>query len=92
MTAQRAELRARHGRAPPPGHRPLRARDAGRAAAGDTAATVSETIDERDRPSPGMGDRIRATRPAIRKHMNVLVEGERAGLDTPLASAGRFMC
>ena len=32
-----------------------------------------------------MGDRIRDTRPAIRKHMNVFVEGERATLKTSLA-------
>ncbi|MEX0407168.1 hypothetical protein ABGN05_15995 [Aquibium sp. LZ166] len=42
-------------------------------------------IDELDRHCPGMGDRIRDTRPAIRKHMNVFVDGERAGLATPLA-------
>ena len=50
-----------------------------------SAATVSEMIDELDRRWPGMGDRIRDTRPAIRKHMNVFVDGERAGLATPLA-------
>lgn len=32
-----------------------------------------------------MGNRIRATRSTIRKHMNVFVDGERAGLETPLA-------
>lgn len=49
------------------------------------AATVAEMIDELDRLWPGMGDRIRDTRPAIRKHMNVFVEGYRASLTTPLA-------
>jgi molybdopterin converting factor small subunit len=49
------------------------------------AATVAEMIDELDRLWPGMGDRIRDTRPAIRKHMNVFVEGYRASLATPLA-------
>ncbi|RST83811.1 MoaD/ThiS family protein [Aquibium carbonis] len=48
-------------------------------------ATVAEMIDELDRLWPGMGDRIRDTRPAIRKHMNVFVDGSRASLKTPLA-------
>jgi hypothetical protein len=42
-------------------------------------------IDERDRPWRGMGDHTRATRPAIRKRMNVFVGSERAGLDSRLA-------
>ena len=49
-----------------------------------SAATVSEMIDELDRRWPGMADRIRDSRPAIRKHMNVFVEGERAKLGTKL--------
>ena len=49
-----------------------------------SAHTVAEMIDELDRRWPGMGDRIRDTRPAIRKHMNVFVEGERAKLDTAI--------
>jgi molybdopterin converting factor small subunit len=49
-----------------------------------SARTVGEMIDELDRRWPGMADRIRDTRPAIRKHMNVFVEGERAKLDTEI--------
>lgn len=49
-----------------------------------SARTVAEMIDELDRRWPGMGDRIRDTRPAIRKHMNVFVEGERATLETEI--------
>jgi len=49
-----------------------------------SALTVDEMIDELDRRWPGMADRIRDTRPAIRKHMNVFVDGERAKLDTKL--------
>ena len=49
-------------------------------------------IDELDRHCPGMGDRIRDTRPAIRKHMNVFVDGERAGLATPLAPGAEVWC
>ena len=50
------------------------------------AATVAEVIDALDARWPGMGDRIRDTRPAIRKHMNVFVDGERSRLETPLRS------
>lgn len=49
-----------------------------------SARTVAEMVDELDRRWPGMRDRICDTRPAIRKHMNVFVDGERAGLDTTL--------
>ena len=48
------------------------------------AATVAQVIDELDRRWPGMGDRIRDTRPAIRKHINVFVDGRRSKLDTEL--------
>jgi len=49
-----------------------------------TACTVGEMIDELDRRWPGMGDRIRDTRPAIRRHMNVFLDGRRARLETRL--------
>lgn len=48
------------------------------------AATVSQMIDALDADWPGMGDRIRDSLPAIRRHMNVFVDGRRATLDTPL--------
>ncbi len=48
------------------------------------AATVAEAIDGLDARWPGMADRIRDSRPAIRRHMNVFVDGERSTLDTPL--------
>ena len=48
------------------------------------AATVSQAVDELDRRWPGMRDRICDSRPAIRKHMNIFVEGERVKLDTRL--------
>ncbi len=50
------------------------------------AATVAEMIDALDSLWPGMRDRICDTRPAIRRHMNVFVDGERAALDTPVAA------
>ena len=34
---------------------------------------------------PGMRDRLCDSRPAIRRHINVFVDGEKAALDTPLA-------
>lgn len=48
------------------------------------ANTVAELVDQLDRQWPGMGDRIRDSRPAIRRHMNVFVDGERATLKTRL--------
>ena len=48
------------------------------------AATVSEMIDALDVDWPGMRDRICDSTPAIRRHMNVFVDGRRATLDTPL--------
>ena len=49
------------------------------------AASVREMFDELDNLWPGMADRLRDSRPAIRKHINVFVDGERVALDTPLA-------
>jgi molybdopterin converting factor small subunit len=51
-----------------------------------TAATVGEAIDALDRLWPGMRDRICDTTPAVRRHVNVFVDGERAALDTRLAA------
>ncbi len=48
------------------------------------AATVAEAITEIDARFPGLRDRICDTRPAIRRHMNVFVAGERARLETTL--------
>jgi molybdopterin converting factor small subunit len=49
------------------------------------AATVGEAIDGLNARWPGMGDRIRDTRPAIRRHINVFVDGRKATLETALA-------
>ena len=49
------------------------------------ASSVREMVDELDRRWPGMRDRICDSRPAIRRHMNVFVDGDRVGLDAPLA-------
>ena len=49
-----------------------------------SASTVDEMMDELDRRWPGMRDRLCDSTPAIRKHINVFIDGERASLDTPL--------
>lgn len=46
------------------------------------AETVDDMINELDARWPGMRDRICDSRPAIRKHINVFVDGERATLET----------
>jgi len=48
------------------------------------AETVGEMIDALDARWPGMRDRICDSRPAIRKHINVFVDGERSTLQTRL--------
>ena len=50
-----------------------------------SASTVREMIDGLDALWPGMRDRMCDSRPAIRRHMNVFVDGERATLETRLA-------
>ena len=49
-----------------------------------TAASVREMIEALDADWPGMRDRIVDSTPAIRRHMNIFVDGKRAALDTPL--------
>jgi molybdopterin converting factor small subunit len=49
-----------------------------------SAASVAEAIDALDRRWPGMRDRVCDSRPRIRRHINVFVDGERATLATPL--------
>ena len=48
------------------------------------AATVEQAIDALDVRWPGMRDRLCDSTPAIRRHINVFVDGDRAALDTPL--------
>ena len=50
-----------------------------------SVATVDEMIDALDARWPGMRDRICDSTPAIRLHMNIFVDGERASLQTRLA-------
>ena len=48
------------------------------------AGTVAEVIDGLEARWPGMRDRLCDSTPAIRRHINVFVEGRRARLDTAL--------
>lgn len=50
-----------------------------------SAGTVDELIRVLDVRWPGMRDRLVDTTPAIRRHLNVFVDGRRAQLDTALA-------
>jgi len=50
-----------------------------------SAATVAGMMSELDRRWPGMKDRLCDSTPAVRRHINIFIDGERAKLDTPLA-------
>lgn len=50
------------------------------------AGTVDELIRGLDARWPGMRDRLVDSTPAIRRHLNVFVDGRRAKLDTALAA------
>lgn len=49
------------------------------------AASVAKMFDELDRLWPGMAERLRDSTPAIRKHISVMVDGERLRLHDSLA-------
>jgi molybdopterin converting factor small subunit len=49
------------------------------------AGSVREVIDGLEARWPGMRDRLCDSRPAIRPHINVFVNGRRVGLDEALA-------
>ena len=49
-----------------------------------SASTVGEVIDALEARWPGMRDRICDSRRAIRRHINVFVDGERSTLETVL--------
>ena len=48
------------------------------------ARSVGEAIAALDARWPGMRDRLCDSTPALRRHLNVFVDGERARLETPL--------
>jgi len=49
-----------------------------------SGATLLAAIDDLDRQVPGMRNRLLDAGPTIREHLNLFVDGERAGLDTAL--------
>jgi molybdopterin synthase sulfur carrier subunit len=51
------------------------------------APTVLAAIGELDARWPGLRDRLCEEGPALRRHIHVYVDRERASLDTPLAPA-----
>jgi molybdopterin converting factor small subunit len=53
------------------------------------AATVGEAIERLDDRWPGLSDRLCEPGPALRQHIHVYVDGERAGLDTPVEARSR---
>jgi molybdopterin converting factor small subunit len=53
------------------------------------AATVDEALDRLDERWPGLRDRLCEPGPALRTHIHVYVDRERAQLDTALAPRSR---
>ena len=53
------------------------------------ASTVHEVIEHLEREWPGMRDRLCEPGPALRTHIHVYVNSERAKLDTPVAEQSR---
>jgi molybdopterin converting factor small subunit len=53
------------------------------------AATVNEAFDRLEERWPGLRDRLCEPGPALRRHVNVYVDRERAGLETALGARSR---
>ena len=53
------------------------------------APTVDEAIGRLDARWPGLRDRLCEPGPAIRRHIHVYVDRERAGLETPIGPRSR---
>ena len=54
------------------------------------AATVDEAIQRLDERWPGLRDRLCEPGPSLRRHINVYVDRERAGLETALRDDSRL--
>ena len=54
------------------------------------AATVLGAIDAIDARFPGLRDRLVAEGPTLRPHIHTYVNGDRVGLDAPLAAGSRL--
>ena len=53
------------------------------------AATVDEAIERLNDRWPGLRDRLCESGPALRPHINVFVDRERAGLDSEIGAGSR---
>lgn len=53
------------------------------------AGSVREVVDALEDKWPGMRDRLTDTRPAIRRHLNIFVDGEKASLETTVRAGQR---
>jgi molybdopterin synthase sulfur carrier subunit len=53
------------------------------------APTVDDAIDRLEEEWPGLRDRLCEPGPALRMHIHVYVDRQRAGLDTPLEPRSR---
>jgi sulfur-carrier protein len=53
------------------------------------AVTVDDAIERLEERWPGLRDRLCEPGPALRPHIHVYVDGERATLDTPLVDRSR---
>jgi len=53
------------------------------------AATVAEALDQLEERWPGFRDRLCEPGPALRQHIHVYVDRQRAGLDTGLDARSR---
>jgi molybdopterin converting factor small subunit len=49
-----------------------------------SGSTVLEVVRDLDARVPGLANRVLDAGPTIRTHLNVFVDGERAGLDAPV--------
>lgn len=54
------------------------------------ARTVGDVVAALDARWPGMRDRLCDSTPQVRRHINIFVDGRRAGLDTPLCDGIRI--
>ena len=54
------------------------------------APTVLAAIDSLEQQWPGRRDRLGGEGPALRGHIHAYVDGERAGLDTPVEERSRL--
>jgi molybdopterin synthase sulfur carrier subunit len=55
------------------------------------AATVAEAIAALNARFPGIRDRLVDTRPALRRHIRLFVDGASVALDAPLAPGGELL-